>query len=170
MEKKLADLGVTTVGALRGLAREELELRFGTFGARLYQRARGIDERPVEPDQPVQSISSEDTFETDLPLDALAPMIERLAEKTWLATRKTERVGRTVVLKLKTSQFRILTRSFTPDTPPASQDALTRIALALRDRVDLPPATRYRLVGVGIGGFRDREELPVQAGLFGGFE
>ena len=163
-------LGLYTAGDLRQLERGLLLHHFGKYGYRLYDRARGIDERPVEPDQPVQSISSEDTFETDLPLDALAPMIERLAEKTWLATRKTERVGRTVLLKLKTSQFRILTRSFTPDTPPASQDALTRIALALRDRVDLPPATRYRLVGVGIGGFRDREELPVQAGLFSGFE
>ncbi|WP_101926412.1 MULTISPECIES: DNA polymerase IV [Luteimonas] len=168
MEKKLADLGIATVGDLRGLAREELELRFGTFGARLYQRARGIDERAVEPDQPVQSISSEDTFESDLPLEALDPMIERLAEKTWAATRKTERIGRTVVLKLKTSQFRILTRSFTPDAPPSSQDELTRIALALRERVALPASTRYRLVGVGIGGFREREELPMQVGLFGG--
>ncbi len=168
MEKKLAELGVATVGDLRGLSRETLERRFGTFGARLHQRALGIDDRPVEPDQPVRSISSEDTFETDLPLDELAPMIERLAEKTWAATRKTARVGRTVVLKLKTSQFRILTRSFTPDAPPASQAELTRIALALRERVELPASTRYRLVGVGIGGFREPDELPVQAGLFEG--
>ena len=166
MEKKLAELGVATVGDLRGLSRETLERRFGTFGARLHQRALGIDDRPVEPDQPVQSISSEDTFETDLPLEDLVPMIERLAEKTWAATRKTARVGRTVVLKLKTSQFRILTRSFTPDVPPASQAELTRIALALRERVELPASTRYRLVGVGIGGFREPDEFPVQAGLF----
>lgn len=168
MEKKLAELGVATVGDLRGLSLDALQGRFGTFGARLYQRARGIDERGVEPDQPVQSISSEDTFESDLPLEDLAPMIERLAEKTWAATRKTARVGRTVVLKLKTSQFRILTRSFTPDAPPASQVELTRIALALRERVELPASTRYRLVGVGIGGFREPDELPVQAGLFEG--
>ncbi|KPN16705.1 DNA polymerase IV [Xanthomonas sp. Mitacek01] len=168
MEKRLADLGVATVGDLRALPLEALEARFGSFGASLYRRARGIDERPVEPDQPVQSISSEDTFERDLPIEDLAPMIERLAEKTWAATRKTARVGRTVVLKLKTAQFRILTRSFTPDAPPASQAELTRIALALRERVELPASTRYRLVGVGIGGFREPDELPVQAGLFEG--
>src|SRR3546814_1287832 len=66
MEKKLADLGIATVGDLRGFAAEELQLRFGSFGRRLHLRAQGIDERPVQPDQPVQSISAEDTFERDL--------------------------------------------------------------------------------------------------------
>jgi DNA polymerase IV len=128
--------------------------------------ARGIDERPVEPDQPVQSISAEDTFATDLPLAELEPHIRRIAEKAWTATRKTDRVGRTVVLKLKTAQFRILTRSFTPDAPPASLEAFTQIALSLLGRVELPDTTRYRLVGVGLSGFRERDEIVMQAALF----
>ena len=166
MEKKLADIGVTTVGDLRAFALEELQARFGSFGAGLYRRARGIDERPVEPDQPVQSISSEDTFASDLRLDELEPAIRALAAKAWAATRKTDRVGRTVVLKLKTSDFRILTRSFTPDAPPASEEQVTAIALALRDRVQLPASTRYRLAGVGLAGFRDADDVPVQVPLF----
>ena len=166
MEKKLADIGVATVADLRTVPAEELQARFGSFGASLYRRARGIDERPVEPDQPVQSISSEDTFATDLPLEALGPAIEALAAKAWAARSRTERVGHTVVLKLKTSEFRILTRSFTPDVPPASQDEFTAIALALRDRVQLPASTRYRLAGVGLAGFRDPEEAPLQVPLF----
>jgi len=167
MQKKLADIGVATVGDLRGFPAEELQLRFGSFGARLHLRAQGIDERPVQPDQPVQSISAEDTFEHDLTLYAFEGEIRRLAEKTWLATRRTQRVGRTVVLKLKTAQFRILTRSFTPESPPASLEAFTAIALSLRDRVDLPAATRYRLVGVGLSGFRERDEVEWQGNLFG---
>ncbi|WP_407353920.1 DNA polymerase IV [Luteimonas sp. R10] len=166
MEKKLAELGIATVGDLRGLAAAELERRFGSFGLRLHQRARGIDERAVEPDQPVQSISAEDTFASDLPLAALEPEIRRLAEKAWTASRKTERVGRTVVLKLKTAQFRILTRSHTPEIPPASLAQFTGIALALRGRVVLPSSTRYRLVGVGLAGFREREEALAQDDLF----
>ncbi|KAF1717221.1 DNA polymerase IV [Pseudoxanthomonas wuyuanensis] len=163
---KLNALGIRTVGDLRQRPQAELEQRFGSFGASLYRRARGIDERPVQPDQPVQSISAEDTFATDLPLEKLDDAIRQLAAKTWQATRKTERIGRTVVLKLKTAQFRTLTRSFTPETPPASQEELTAIALALRDRVELPSTTRYRLVGVGLSGFRDREEVVNQPGLF----
>jgi len=166
MEKKLADIGVATVGDLRGFALEELQARFGSFGAGLYRRARGIDERPVEPDQPVQSISNEDTFEHDLPLYAFEDALRHLAGKAWEASRKTQRVGRTVVLKLKTSDFRILTRSHTPGAPPASLEEFTAIALALRDRVQLPDSTRYRLAGVGLSGFRDPEEVPVQAPLF----
>ena len=166
MEKKLADLGIATVGDLRAFPVEELQLRFGSFGRRLHLRARGIDERPVEPDQPVQSISAEDTFERDLLLYEFEADIRRLAEKTWLATRKTERVGRTVVLKLKTAQFRILTRSHTPESPPVSLDELTGIALSLRDRIALPDTTRYRLVGVGLSGFRERGDSDVQGSLF----
>lgn len=88
-------------------------------------------------------------------------------EKTWLATRRTERIGRTVVLKLKTSNFRILTRSYTPEQPPASQEALAQIALSLTRRVEMPAQTRYRLVGVGLSGFSDVEEGAVQGQLFG---
>ncbi|MGO1893174.1 MAG: DinB/UmuC family translesion DNA polymerase, partial [Luteimonas sp.] len=157
---------VRTVGELRAEERELLRAHFGSFGERLYERARGIDERPVQPHQPVQSISSEDTFETDLPLEKLEEVIRALAEKTWTATRKTRRVGRTVVLKLKTDRFRILTRSHTPEIPPASAAELAAIALALRDRVDLPLHTRYRLAGVGLSGFREREEVPAQPALF----
>ena len=166
MQGKLEQLGVQTVGDLRALPLEALSARFGSFGASLYRRARGIDDRPVQPDQPVQSISAEDTFAEDLPLEALAPHIRRIAEKAWNATRKTERVGHTVVLKLKTAQFRILTRSHTPERPPASFEAFVDIALALQARVGLPAATRYRLVGVGLSNFQDREEGVQQPALF----
>ena len=166
MQGRLAALGVQTVAELRGIAREELQQRFGSFGLRLYERARGIDERPVQPHQPVQSISSEDTFEQDLLLGELEEVIRRLADKTWAATRKTDRIARTVVLKLKTDRFRIITRSHTPDAPPASATELAAIALALRERVALPADTRYRLAGVGLSGFRDREEVPAQSPLF----
>ncbi|WP_024889139.1 DNA polymerase IV [Luteimonas huabeiensis] len=166
MQARLRELGVETVAELRALPLEELTRRFGSFGRRLHERARGIDERPVEPDQPVQSISSEDTFAEDLPLEALEPAIRALAAKTWAATARTERVGRTVVLKLKTAQFRILTRSLTPETPPRSAEELAAIACALRARVDLPASTRYRLAGVGLSGFRDRDELAAQHDLF----
>jgi len=169
MQRKLAALGIATVGELRSMSADALQREFGSFGTCLHLRARGIDERAVEPDQPVQSISAEDTFAEDLLLTQLEPAIRTLAEKTWHATRRTERVGRTVVLKLKTAQFRILTRSFTPESPPTSLSQLTDLALSLRERVDLPARTRYRLVGVGVSGFREREEPDTQGSLFIGF-
>lgn len=166
MQGRLAALGVHTVGDLRTHAVDELERLFGRYGRRLHELARGIDRGSVQPDRPTQSLSSEDTFATDLPLEELAPKIVELAARTWQAASKETRIGHTVVLKLKTAQFRILTRSHTPPTPPRGEAELGAIALALRDRVELPPTTRYRLVGVGLGGFRDADEAVTQGALF----
>ena len=165
-EEKLAKLGIKTVCDLRSLERAKLEDEFGRYGVRLYELARGIDESPVVPNRPTQSISVEDTFEHDVPLSETEPMIRRLAEKLWSASRKESRIPRTVVLKLKTSEFKILTRSHTPDCPPSSCEELTEIALKLRERVDLGPHQHYRLVGVGLSNFRDAEETESQPTLF----
>ena len=93
-------------------------------------------------------------------------MIRRLAEKAWTASRKEVRVARTVVLKLKTSEFKILTRSHTPSTPPSSCEELTSIALSLRERITLSSKQRFRLVGVGLSNFRDSDDASAQPVLF----
>lgn len=166
MDGRLAALGIRTVGDLRARDAHELESLFGRYGRRLHELSHGIDENPVTPDRPVQSISAEDTFAEDLPLADLEPAIRTLAEKVWASTSKVERVGRTVVLKLKTREFRILTRSLSPATMPESAAELAELALALRERVNLPESTRYRLVGVGISNFRDADTFGEQGGLF----
>jgi DNA polymerase-4 len=165
-EGGLAKLGIKSVGELRDLELAALQQEFGRYGVRLYELARGIDESEVIPDRPTQSISVEDTLESDLQLDELEPMIRRLAEKLWSASRKEQRVARTVVLKLKTSEFKILTRSHTPSSPPSSCQELTAIALKLRKHVDLASQQRYRLVGVGLSNFRETEEIIAQSALF----
>jgi DNA polymerase IV len=159
-EKHLAELGIKTVGDLRTLDAPILEDRFGRYGHRLYELARGIDHSPVVSDRPTKSISAEDTFEHDVPLEEIEPMIRHLAEKVWSASRKETRIARTVVLKLKTREFSILTRSLTPESPPASCDELTIIALSLRNRVEVGPHQRFRLVGVGLSNFRDPGDAP----------
>ena len=164
--EKLANLGIKTVGDLRSLDLPVLERQFGRYGLRLDELARGIDDSEVVPDRPTQSISVEDTFEHDVPLAETEPMIRSLAEKLWSASRKESRIARTVVLKLKTSEFKILTRSHTPSSPPSSCQKLTDIALKLRQRVDLGPQQRYRLVGVGLSNFREPEGTAAQPVLF----
>ena len=165
-EEKLAKLGTKTVSELRRLDLAALEQQFGRYGVRLHELVRGIDENPVVPDRPTQSISVEDTFEQDIPLSETEPMIRRLAEKLWSASRLESRTARTVVLKLKTREFRILTRSHTPSAPPSSCEELTEIAVKLRERVDLGLQQRYRLVGVGLSNFQDEKEPAAQPPLF----
>src|SRR5277367_1308376 len=138
-DEKLKSFHVQTIADLRALDLSTLERRFGRYGVRLHELARGIDYNEVIPDRPTQSISAEDTFEQDVTLAETEPMIRRLAEKTWEASHKEARVARTIVLKLKTSEFKILTRSHTPQAPPSSCEELTRIALSLRERIELSP-------------------------------
>lgn len=164
--EKLAKRGIQTVGDLRGLELAALEADFGSYGTRLYELSRGVDRSEVVADRPTKSISMEDTFERDVPLAETEVMIRRLAEKLWSASRKESRVARTVVLKLKTSEFTILTRSHTPQSPPSSCEELIDIALMLRQNVGLGQKQRFRLVGVGVSNFEEREDDPAQPALF----
>jgi len=165
-EEKLKSFQVQTVGDLRALDLSTLERRFGRYGVRLHELARGIDNNEVISDRRTQSVSAEDTFEHDVPLMEIEPMIRTLAEKTWSASRKELRIARTVVLKLKTSDFKILTRSHTPTSPPSSCEELTSIALSLRERVGLGSQQRFRLVGVGLSNFREPDDASAQSALF----
>jgi DNA polymerase IV len=165
-EEQLKGFAVQTIADLRKMDLSTLERRFGRFGVRLYELARGIDKSEVIPDRPTQSVSAEDTFEHDVTLSETGPMICTLSEKTWTASRQEPRIARTVVLKLKTSEFKILTRRHTPGCPPTSCEELTRIALSLRDRVTMNPKQRFRLVGVGLSNFRDPEDTIERPTLF----
>jgi DNA polymerase-4 len=166
-QEKLKTFEVHTIAHLRRFDLPTLESRFGRFGVRLYELARGVDESKVVPGRPTQSISVEDTFERDVPLTETEPMIRKLAELTWAASRKENRTACTVVLKLKTAEFKILTRSHTPSSPPSSCEELTVIALSLRERVTLGSQQRFRLVGVGLSNFVNPEDVSVQPVLFG---
>ncbi|MEO6830179.1 MAG: DNA polymerase IV [Acidobacteriaceae bacterium] len=165
-EKRLQEIGIRKVGDLRSLESAMLEERFGRYGMRLYALARGIDHNPVIADRLTKSISSEDTFEKDILLEELEPIIRQLTEKVWAASRRGVRIARTVVLKLKTSEFVILTRSHTPASPPSSCDEFTRIALSLRQRVALHSDQHFRLVGVGLSNFREASETSAYPDLF----
>jgi DNA polymerase IV len=167
MEAKLDTLGIKTVSDLRQMTLADLEMRFGRWGRRLHELSLGIDEHAVQPDRPTLQVSAEDTFEHDITLDELEPHIRRLAEKTWMAhQREKGRVARTVVLKLKTSDFHTLTRSLTPAVRPRSAAELADLACALRERVERPADSRYRLVGVGLSGFVDQDSFVAQSDLF----
>jgi DNA polymerase-4 len=154
-EQELKKQNIRTVGDLRRLDANELEAGFGRYGRRLYELARGIDRSEVIPNRPTRSISAEDTFAEDIPLTEMEPMIRRMSEKVWHSCRNQSLTPRTVVLKLKTSSFSILTRSHTPSLPPSSYEDVLQIALDLRGRVGLEATQRYRLVGVGLSNFRE---------------
>lgn len=153
--QRLAALGVKTVGGIRNIDPSVLQNHFGRFGMRLHELALGIDNNAVEPNRPTQSISAEDTFESDVLLNETDATIRRLAERVWQASKKESRIARTIVLKLKTAEFSILTRSHTSAAPISSSEELIIIALGLRERVQMGKDQKFRLVGVGLSNFGD---------------
>lgn len=88
------------------------------------------------------------------------------AEKVWRASRNESRIARTVVLKLKTRVFDILTQSHTPTHSISSDRELGDLAVSLRGRVGLNPHQRFRLVGVGLSNFGDAGDALHQPLLF----
>lgn len=134
-EERMSQVAIRTVGDIYAMEISKLEEHFGRYGRRLYELARGIDHNPVVSNRTSKSISAEDTLETDIPLVDTDPVVRKLAEKVWAASRQNARMARTVVLKLKTTEFNTLTRSLTPLVMPASLEEFMSIALSLRTRV-----------------------------------
>ncbi|MGZ8867361.1 MAG: DNA polymerase IV [Thermoanaerobaculia bacterium] len=157
-EAILTEMGITTVGDLQRFSEEQLMARFGKWGLRLYELARGIDESPVEPSRKRKSWSSENTFETDLTRDEVANWIREQAPKLWSSLESRALRGRTVTVKLRTPDFKTATRRLTPEHPPASAEDLSTVALGLLDRFDFGEHARYRLAGLGVSNFADEEE------------
>jgi DNA polymerase-4 len=101
-ERRMKALGIATVGDLCALGPSTLESCFGSYGARLYRLARGIDDSPVVPNRISKSISAEDTFPEDIPLADTESKVRALAEKVWKSSSGNARAAKTVVLRLKT--------------------------------------------------------------------
>ena len=165
-EATLAAQGIRTVADVRRFERAELAQRWGKFGERLFELAHGIDESAVVPDRPRKSISSETTFATDLPLDALTPTLAAQAAEIFAYAAKRGRRGRTVTVKLRTRDFRTVTRRLTPPQPPASSEDVLAVALELLRRVEAPPAALFRLAGVGLSNFLEEDPGLPQSDLF----
>ena len=149
MVKSLEAAGLRTIGDIARAEQKDLARRFGAHGLRLYDLAHGRDTRPVDPDQTRKGISAETTFNSDLAdydalEDRLAPLCERVARQA----RAGGVSGRVVTLKLKTPDFRILTRRKGLAVP--TQTARTLFAAGrelLRREAD---GRSYRLIGIGL--------------------
>jgi DNA polymerase-4 len=115
--------------------------------------ARGIDERPVVPDAAAQSVSTETTFARDVgDRGVLRAWLRGLVEELGQRLREEEARGRTVELKVRTSEFRTHTRSLTLAEPTDLTAVLWRSALSLLDERVPEEWLPLRLLGVGTSG------------------
>ncbi len=141
--------GISLIGQLQKMERGELMRRYGVMGARLYHLARGEDARSVSPHDDTKSISAETTFNADISeFAALERILWKLSEKVSWRAKKDGLAGQTVVLKLKTTDFKIRSRNTTLDEPTQLAHRIFSAALPLLKRE--ATGTEFRLIGVGI--------------------
>lgn len=147
--ESLAKAGIRTFSDLLRWDRKELGVRFGSMGDRLWHLARGQDKRRVSAHTPVKGISNETTFHDDTSnLDILDGHIWRMSEKVADRAKAKSIAGRVVNLKLKTADFKIITRRVSLRDATQMADKIYRTARELFDQTgDQGP---YRLLGVGI--------------------
>jgi len=158
-ERKLEELGVKTCGQLQRFSRPELVDVFGKFGLELYDLCRGIDDRPVEPDRPRKSLSTEETFAIDLStLEQCEEKLEELFQDLMadLAQKESTRDLTKIFVKLKFNDF-TRTTAERAGLAPALEHFRSLLAEAFA-RTGKP----VRLIGVGV---RFAETTPENAQL-----
>lgn len=141
--------GITMIGQLQNMEQDDLMRRYGTMGAHLYKLSRGQDERNVRPNSGAKSVSSETTFFDDKSdYHELTKIMRSLSEKVADRLKKSDTSGHTVVLKLKTSEFKSRTRNRRLADPTMLADRIFRTGLELlKAEVD---GTKFRLLGIGV--------------------
>jgi DNA polymerase-4 len=141
--------GIRLISQLQKLERADLMRRYGSMGDRLYHLSRGQDERAVHADRDAKSVSAETTFDIDLasPGD-LIPVLRALSEKVSARLKKSGIAGRTVVLKLKTQDFKLRTRNRQLGDPTRLADRIFQTGLHLLEKET--DGTKYRLLGIGV--------------------
>jgi len=149
LQRKLQSDGIQTFADLRRRDLKVLVKRYGTMGNRLWHLARGLDHRSITTREPVKTISKEITFFEDTSdTDLLDGHLWRLAEKVSDRCKARNYAGKTVNLKVKKADFKLLTRSITLNEPTQMTDRIyTNVRQMLNSIIDNAP---FRLIGVGI--------------------
>ena len=147
--ERMHQLGIKTGADLKQWSEQGLVANFGKAGHMYYQNARAIDNRSVESQRIRKSVSSETTFAIDIDrFEEIVPELEKLTHEVIDYVNKKDFKGRTVSLKIKFSDFKIISRSKTFTTPISDYETLFKTGMELLSMVDLSP--KIRLIGIGI--------------------
>ena len=160
--KTLVSDGFATVGDLAAADVRDLVKRYGETGLRLHNLAHARDARSVNPEHDRRGMSAENTFNTDLTsLEDLEAELWPLCEKVASKARRDGVASRVVILKLRRTDFRIVTRRKTLPDPVQTARALFAVG---RELLAPELGRPYRLIGIGLADIQDAEDLP--EGLF----
>ena len=156
-------LGIRTIQQVRQQSLSLLKDHFGNLGEHFYLLAQGIDQRPVVPDRNARSISNETTFVEDVSdTQVLHACLMQLTEQVAGRLRRAEVSGRTVQIKIRYSDFKLITRSTTLDNATNVTRLIWQAVWPLFQAVTLTKSVR--LLGVGVSGFDERQNTAQQQG------
>nr|WP_320013360.1 DNA polymerase IV [uncultured Desulfobacter sp.] len=161
---QMQSLQIKTLGDVKKFDSKLLNNKFGSFGQRLFQLARGIDPTPIEPARSRKSISGEVTLSCDIsdPRDVKSVLLAQ-AHRVGNELRAGNQRCKKVTIKLKFSDFSQITRSKTLETWISSSNAIFDQALLLYYNLNI--TKKIRLVGVGVSEFQ-KTDKPIQRSLF----
>ena len=149
MQERLARDGIALIGDIHKRDETDMMKQFGEEGLRLSRLAKGIDNRTVDPHRDSKSVSAETTFDTDISnRDELLAMLFALTEKVGRRLRREGLSGGTVTLKLKTPDFKLITRSRQLGAPTQIGKRIYEVGRELL--LAEPDRRRYRLIGIGV--------------------
>jgi DNA polymerase-4 len=158
--RKLEQFGVVTIGQLARTETSVLQQVFGSNASRIRDLARGLDDRPVVPEEDAKSIGKETTFDSDLiGYEACRDRILDLSGQTGWRLRKQGLAGRTVTVKVKYGDFHTVTRSVSSDQPVAWDEDIFQLADGLLHKIDLRQGVR--LLGVTVSDLQRPGDAPV---------
>ena len=159
-ERQLRNLGINNGYDLRMLELQQLEKIFKNRGYTFYQFARGIDYRPVQPHRERKSIGSETTLVENLDIEdeKLINILDELCEEVSQRAEYLNKCGRTVVLKVKYSDFTQITRSTSVNKEISSHEDIRTNIYNLFKNIE-HNHKEIRLIGVTLSNLINKEEV-----------
>ncbi len=146
--RKMEAMNIHNGADLKTWSKLDLATRFGKAGRYYYDIVRGIDNRPVQPHRVRKSIGVERTFKDDIEgYEAIFPELQKITDMFWERLQKANNYGRTVTMKVKTNDFKTLTRSSSRDHYIRSKDEIQEIAEMLLDQ-NIDTFESIRLLGL----------------------
>ncbi len=156
---KMRNLGIHTGADLKQFSKLDLARHFGKSGRFYFDIVRGKDDRPVNASRVRKSVGIERTLEEDLAsMDDIEPILINLIDKFYLRLQKVDNFGRTISLKLKTSDFQIINRSVSKDYFIKTKEEISRLSLILLEE-NLDSFDSIRLIGLTASNLEKEQEM-----------
>ena len=147
--QRLADMGIESCGDLQSFSKQHLCDQFGVFGTRLYELARGIDDRPVTTHRTPKSLGVEETYVTDIPdlagcLNEVPALYKEFLERLARTQKRMNLRPRTLFVKLRFDDFETTTIQMAGTVP--SEEGYRHLCEQAWQRGKRP----VRLIGLGV--------------------